>query len=223
MQFIKSSQIGRIKPARPERRTFFHRTAASALDVATLFRHALFHDIKGTLFNYGVNVGMTLLALVLMRHMHTGAYQLFYNYVTGDLNPGILIILAAFTIVLVGAEFIFVGLTFYPKGYVPNLIVKLVTSIRDSIVVLSGASLSLAVLMFGQDPVGRWEACATAVIYFASAYLIAFLLLAPYWLESRRIGDRVALVVAGLGLLLLVWFWPDLFSPDFIKLDSIVG
>jgi hypothetical protein len=205
------------------RRSFIGRTTDSAIDVITLFRHALFHDIKGTLFNYGVNVAMTLLALVLMRHMHTGAYQLFYSFVTGVLNPGILIILAAFTIVLVGLEFIFVGLTFYQKGFVPKLVVKLITSIRDSIVVLSGASLSLAVLMFGQDPVGRLEACATAVIYFASAYLIAFLLLAPYWLESRRIGDRVALVVAGLGLLLLVWFWPDLFSPDFIKLDSIVG
>ncbi len=223
MQFIKSSQIGRIKPARPERRTLFHRTAASAIDVVTLFRHALFHDIKGTLFNYGVNVAMTMLALILMRHMHTGAYQLFYSFVTGVLNPGILIILAAFTIVLVGAEFIFVGLTFYPKGYVPNIIVKLVTSIRDSIVVLSGASLSLAVLMFGQDPVGRWEACATAVIYFASAYLVAFLLLAPFWLDSRRMTDRVALVMAGSGLLLLVWFWPDLFSPDFFKIDKIIG
>jgi hypothetical protein len=98
-----------------------------------------------------------------------------------------------------------------------------VTSIRDSIVVLSGAALSLAVLMFGQDPVGRWEACATAVIYFASAYLVAFLLLAPFWLDSRRMTDRVALVLAGTGLLLLVWLWPDLFSPDFIKLDRIIG
>ena len=196
MQFIKSSQIGKIKPARPERRTLFHRTAASAIDVVTLFRHAMFHDIKGTLFNYGVNVAMTLLAILLMRHMHSGAYQLFYNFVTGVLNPDILIILASFTIVLVGAEFIFVGLTFYPKGFVPNPIVKLVTSIRDSIVVLSGASLSLAVLMFGSDPLGRWEACATAIVYFASAYLVAFLLLAPFWLDSRRMTDRVALVTA---------------------------
>jgi hypothetical protein len=216
----------RIKAIRnpvENRRSFLGRTADSAIDVVTLFHHALFHDIKGTLFNYAVNVGMTVLALVLMRHMHTGAYQLFYNFVTGVLNPGILIVLAAFTIVLVGAEFIFVGLTFYQKGYVPKLVVKLITSIRDSIVVLSGASLSLAVLMFGDDPVGRWEACATAVIYFASAYLIAFLLLAPYWLDSRRIGDRVALVMAGAGLLILVWFWPDLFSPDFIKIDRVIG
>jgi hypothetical protein len=223
MQFIKSSQIGKIKPARPERRTLFHRTAASAIDVVTLFRHALFHDIKGTLFNYATNVVMTMMALILMRHMHTGAYQLFYNFVTGVLNPSILIILASFTIVLVGAEFIFVGLTFYPKGYVPNLMVKLVTSIRDSIVVLSGASLSLAALMFGGDPVGRWEACATAVVYFASAYLVAFLLLAPFWLDSRRLTDRIALVGAGAGLLLLVWFWPDLFSPELIKLDKVIG
>jgi hypothetical protein len=223
MQFIRSSQIGRIKPARPERRTLFHRTAASAIDVVTLFRHALFHDIKGTLFNYAVNVAMTLLAILLMRHMHTGAYQLFYNFVTGVLNPDILIILASFTIVLVGLEFIFVGVTFFPKGYVPNAVVKLVTSIRDSIVVLSGASLSLAMLMFGQDPVGRWEACATAVVYFFSAYLVAFLLLAPFWLDSRRMTDRVALVTVGVGLLALVWFWPDLFSPDMIRLNEIIG
>ena len=223
MQFIRSSQIGRIRPAKPERRTWFHRSAASAVDVVTLFRHALFHDIKGTLFNYAVNVCMTLLALVLMRHMHTGAYALFYNFVTGVLNLSILIILASFTIVLVGLEFIFVGVTFFPKGYVPNLMVKLVTSIRDSIVVLSGAALSLALLMFGQDPLGRWEAFATAVIYFASAYLVAFLLLAPFWLDSRRMTDRVALVCAGAGLLALVWFWPDLFSPDVIRIDKLSG
>ena len=205
------------------RRSFLGRTTDSAIDVVTLFHHALFHNFRGTLFNYAVNVGMTVLALVLMRHMHTGAYALFYNFVTGVLNPSILIILASFTIVLVGAEFIFVGLTFYQKGFVPKLVVQLITSIRDSIVVLSGASLSLAVLMFGNDPVGRLEALATAVIYFASAYLIAFLLLAPYWLDSRRIGDRVALIVAGSGLLLLVWFWPDLFSPDTIRLNDIIG
>lgn len=205
------------------RRSFLGRTADSAIDVVTLFHHALFHNIKSTLFNYAVNVGMTVLALVLMRHMHTGAYALFYSFVTGVLNPSILIILAAFTIVLVGAEFIFVGLTFYQKGFVPKLVVQLITSIRDSIVVLSGACLSLAVLMFGQDPVGRWEALATSVVYFGSAYLIAFLLLAPFWLDSRRITDRVALVVVGAGLLLLVWFWPDLFSPDFIRIDSVIG
>ena len=223
MQFIRLSQIGRIKPAKPERRTWFHRSAASAADVVTLFRHALFHDVLGTLFNYAVNVAMTLLAILLMRHMHTGAYQLFYSFVTGVLNPDILIIVASFTIVLVALEFIFVGVTFYPKGYVPNPVVKLVTSVRDSIVVLSGAALSLAVLMFGHDPVGRWEACATAVVYFLSAYLVAFLLLAPFWLDSRRITDRAALVCAGLGLLALVWFWPDLFSPDMIRLDKIIG
>lgn len=205
------------------RRSFLGRTADSAIDVVTLFHHALFHNFKSTLFNYAVNVGMTVLALVLMRHMHTGAYALFYNFVTGVLNPSILIILAAFTIVLVGAEFIFVGLTFYQKGYVPKLVVQLITSIRDSIVVLSGACLSLAVLMFGNDPVGRWEALATSVVYFLSAYLIAFLLLAPYWLDSRRIGDRVALVFAGAGLLALVWFWPDLFSPDRIRINDIIG
>lgn len=205
------------------RRSFLGRTTDSAIDVVTLFHHALFHNFKDTLFNYAVNVGMTVLALVLMRHMHTGAYQLFYSFVTGVLNPGILIILGAFTIVLVGAEFIFVGVTFYPKGYVPALVVKLITSVRDSIVVLSGAALSLAALMFGSDPVGRWEACATAVVYFASAYVIAFLLLAPFWLDSRRVTDRVALVVVGAGLLALVWFWPDLFSPDVIRLDSIIG
>jgi len=223
MQFIRSSQIGRIKPARMERRTLFHRTAASAIDVVTLFRHALFHDVKSTLFNYAVNVGMTLLALLLMRHMHSGAYELFYNFVTGVLNLGILIILATFTVILVGAEFIFVGVTFFPKGYVPTLMVKLITSIRDSVVVLSGASLSLAVLMFSNDPVGRWEACATAVIYFASAYFIAFLLLAPFWLDSRRLTDRLSLVFAGSGLIALAWFWSDLFSPEFIKLTSLIG
>ena len=218
--FIK---VRALKNPVENRRSLLGRTTDSAIDVVTLFHHALFHNFKGTLFNYAVNVGMTVLALVLMRHMHTGAYALFYNFVTGVLNPGILIILASFTIVLVGAEFIFVGLTFYQKGYVPKLVVQLITSIRDSIVVLSGASLSLAVLMFGNDPVGRLEACATAVIYFASAYLIAFLLLAPYWLDSRRIGDRVALVFAGAGLLLLVWFWPDLFSPDTFRLNDIIG
>lgn len=218
--FIK---IRSLKNPVENRRSFLGRTADSAIDVVTLFHHALFHNFKGTLFNYAVNVGMTVLALLLMRHMHTGAYQLFYNFVTGVLNPSILIILASFTIVLVGAEFIFVGVTFFQKGYVPKLVVQLITSIRDSIVVLSGTSLSLALLMFGQDPVGRWEALATSVVYFASAYLIAFLLLAPYWLDSRRITDRVALVIVGLGLLALVWFWPDFFSPDYIKIDKIIG
>lgn len=218
--FIK---IRTLKNPVENRRSFLGRTTDSAIDVVTLFHHALFHNFRDTLFNYAVNVGMTVLALVLMRHMHTGAYELFYSFVTGVLNPGILIILAAFTIVLVGAEFIFVGLTFYQKGFVPKLVVKLITSIRDSIVVLSGASLSLAVLMFGDDPVGRWEALATAVIYFLSAYLIAFLLLAPYWLDSRRIGDRVALVTVGAGLLALVWFLPDIFSPDTFRLNDIIG
>jgi hypothetical protein len=199
------------------------RTAGSVADVVTLFRLAIFHDFKGTLFNYGVNVSVTLLALLMMRHMHTSAYDFFYSFVTGVLNPGILVIMASLTIVLVGAEFIFVGVTFYPKGHVPTLMVKLITSVRDSIVVLSGASLALAVLMFGSDPAGRLKALAIAVVYFASAYLMAFLCLAPFWLDSRRMTDRVALVAAGSGLILLVWFWPDLFSPDVLRLDYITG
>ena len=194
------------------------RTAGSVADVLTLFKLAIFHDIKTTLLNYVMNVFITLLAILLMRHMHTAAYQVFYNFVTGVLNPSVLIIMASLTIVLLGLEFIFVGVTFYPKGHVPTLMVQLITSIRDSIVVLSGAALSLAVLMFSSDPIERLKAVAIAAVYFASAYFIAFLCLAPFWLESRRISDRLSLVVAGAGLIALVWYWPDLFSPDVINL-----
>lgn len=221
MSFIRFSRPGQTRAVRDS--GLLLRTAGSVADVVTLFRLAIFHDIKSTLFNYVVNVCITLLALLLMRHMHTGAYTVFYNFVTGVLNPGILIIMASLTIVLVGLEFIFVGVTFFPKGHVPTLMVKLIASVRDSIVVLSGAALSLALLMFGGDPVGRLKALALAAMYFAFAYLMAFLCLAPFWLDSRRVTDRVALVAAGSGLIALVWFWPDLFDPDVLKLDSIIG
>jgi len=221
MPFIRFSRPGQTRVARGP--GLFLRTAGSVSDVVTLFRLAIFHDIKGTLFNYLVNVCITTLALLLMRHMHTAAYGVFYNFVTGVLNPSVLIIMASLTIVLVGLEFIFVGLTFYPKGHVPTLMVRLITSIRDSIVVLSGASLSLAVLMFGSDPIERLKACAIAAVYFGSAYFMAFLCLAPFWLDSRRLSDRIALVLAGAGLIALVWYWPDLFSPEVLHLDAILG
>ncbi|MGE5625152.1 MAG: hypothetical protein ACM3ZT_06365 [Bacillota bacterium] len=197
------------------------RTAGSVADVLTLFKLAIFHDVKGTLFNYVVNVLVAILALVMMRHMHTEAYQVFYNFVTGVLNPSVLIVMAMLTIVLVGLEFIFVGVTFYPKGHVPTLVVKLITSIRDSTVVLSGATLSLAVMMYDKDPEERIKAVALSALYFASAYFIAFVTLAPFWLDSRRFSDRVALVLAGGGLIALVWYWPDLFNPEFINLNWI--
>ena len=199
------------------------RTAGSVADVLTLFRLAIFHDIKSTLFNYAVNVCITLLALLLMRHMHSAAYAVFYNFVTGVLNPSVLIIMASLTIALVGFEFIFVGVTFFPKGHVPTLMVKLITSIRDSIVVMSGAALSVAVVMYGADPVDRLKAIALSVLYFASAYLVAFLCLAPFWLDSRRLTDRISLVLAGSGLVALVWFWPDLFSPEVLDLNRLIG
>lgn len=198
------------------------RTAGSVADVLTLFRLAIFHDIKSTLFNYLVNVCITLLALVLMRHMHNAAYEVFYNFVTGVLNPGILIVMASLTIALLGLEFIFVGVTFYPKGHVPTLMVKLITSIRDSIVVMSGAALALAAVMYGADAGDRIRAIALSVLYFASAYLVAFLCLAPFWLDSRRLTDRISLVLAGAGLIALVWFWPDIFSPQVLNLDSLL-
>ncbi len=199
------------------------RTAGSVADVLTLFRLAIFHDFKSTLFNYCVNVCITLLALLLMRHMHTAAYTVFYNFVTGVLNPSILIIMASLTIALMGFEFIFVGVTFYPKGHVPTLMVKLITSIRDSIVVMSGAALSVAAVMYGADPVERLKAVALAVLYFGSAYMVAFLCLAPFWLESRRLTDRISRVMAGGGLIALVWFWPDIFSPEVLNLNAILG
>ncbi len=139
MPFIRFSRPGHTKAVRES--GLLLRTAGSVADVLTLFRLAIFHDIKSTLFNYMVNVCITLLALLLMQHMHTAAYGVFYNFVTGVLNPSILLIMASLTIALVGAEFIFVGVTFLPKGHVPTLMVKLITSIRDSIVVLSRAAL----------------------------------------------------------------------------------
>ena len=221
MPFIRFSRPGHTKAVRES--GLLLRTAGSVADVLTLFRLAIFHDIKSTLFNYMVNVCITLLALLLMQHMHTGAYQVFYNFVTGVLNPSILIIMASLTIALVGFEFIFVGVTFLPKGHVPTLMVKLITSIRDSIVVLSGAALSLAMVMFGADPGDRLRAIALSVLYFASAYLVAFLCLAPFWLDSRRLTDRISLVLAGSGLIALVWFWPDIFSPEVLDLDRLIG
>ena len=219
MPFIRLSRPGHTKAVRES--GLIYRTAGSVADVLTLLKLAIFHDIKSTLFDYGVNVFVTMLALLLMRHMHTAAYDVFYNFVTGVLNPSILIIMASLTIVLVGLEFIFVAVTFFPKGHVPTLMVKLITSIRDSIVVLSGAALSLALLMYSGDPVDRIKAIALAVLYFGSAYFVAFLGLAPFWLDSRRLSDRISLVLAGVGLIALVWFWPDLFSPDVLQLDAI--
>jgi len=52
---------------------------------------------------------------------------------------------------------------------------------------------------------------------------MAFLCLAPFWLDSRRLSDRIALVLAGIGLIALVWFWPDIFSPGVDQLRAITG
>ena len=201
----------------------FKRAAASAIDVASLFRIAIFQDFRSTLISYAVNLTFTLAAMLLMQRMHSSAYNLFYNFVTGALNPSILIIMGCLTVVLIGAEFILVGVTFFQKGYIPPLALKLIMSIRNSIVMQSGVTFALAIVMFASDPLARWKAYATAVVYLASAYVVAFLGLAPYYLESNRIADRVSLVIAGVGLILLVWFWPDIFSPEVIRLKEIIG
>ena len=201
----------------------FKRAAASVIDVASLFRIAIFNDFKSTLVSYAVNITFTVAAMLLMQRMHSSAYQLFYNFVTGALNPSILIIMGCLTVVLIGAEFILVGLTFFQKGYIPPLALKLIMSIRNSIVMQSGVTFALAIVMFASDPLSRWKAYATAVVYLGSAYVVAFLGLAPYYLESNRVADRISLVVAGVGLILLVWFWPDLFSPQVLRLQEIIG
>ena len=199
------------------------RMVTSVVDVVTLFRIAIFQDFKSTLFSYAVNVTVTLGAMVLMRRMHSEAYDVFYNFVTGVLNPSVLVVQAALMMVILGMEFILVGFTFYQKGYVPPLAMKIVLGIRSSIVVQSGVTFALAVAMFASDPVTQWKAYATAVTYLASAYLFAFLGLAPFYLESNRLSDRVSLIVAGGGLIALVWFWPDIFSPGVDQLKAITG
>ncbi len=201
----------------------FARTATSVMDVMSLFRLAIFKDFLSTLFSYVVNIALTLVALFLMRRMHSDAYDVFYNFVTGALNPSTLIVMASLMVALIGAEFILVGCTSFQKGYIPPLAIKVVFSVRNSIVMQSGVVLALAVVMFAADPVSRWKAYATAVIYLASAYLVAFLGLAPFYLESNRLMDRVSLIVAGAGLLALVWFWPDIFSPEVIRLRQVIG
>ena len=201
----------------------FRRMVTSVVDVATLFHIAIFNGFTGTLFSYAVNVTVTLGAMVLMRRMHTEAYNIFYNFVTGVLNPSVLVVQAALVVVIVGFEFIVVGVTNYEKGYVPPIMMKIIMGIRSSIVVQSGVTFALAVAMFASDPVTRWKAYATAVIYLSSAYVFAFLCLAPFWLESRRMTDRLALIAAGGGLIALVWYWPDIFSPEVIKFKSVTG
>lgn len=201
----------------------FKRTATSVIDVVSLFRIAIFQDFKGTLLSYAVNLTFTLAAMLLMQRMHSGAYQVFYNFVTGALNPSVLIVMACLMIALIGVEFIVVGCTFFQKGYIPPVALKLVMSIRNSIVMQSGVTFALAIVMFASDPVSQWKAYATAVVYLASAYVVAFLGLAPFYLESNRIADRISLVLAGVGLIALVWFWPDLFSPEVLRLKDIIG
>ncbi len=148
----------------------FARTATSVIDVVSLLRLAIFKDFLSTLFSYAVNIGLTLAALLLMRRMHSAAYDVFYNFVTGALNPSVLIVMASLVIALIGAEFIFVGCTNFQKGYIPPVALKVIFSIRNSIVMQSGVVLALAVVMFADDPMSRWKAYATAVIYLASAY-----------------------------------------------------
>ena len=201
----------------------FARTATSVIDVVSLLRLAIFKDFLSTLFSYAVNIALTLAALLLMRRMHSAAYDVFYNFVTGALNPNLLIVMASLVIALIGAEFILVGCTNFQKGYIPPVALKVIFSIRNSIVMQSGVVLALAVVMFSDDPVSRWKAYATAVVYLFSAYLVAFLGLAPFYLESNRKGDRLSLVVAGAGLIALVWFWPDIFSPEVIRLKQVIG
>lgn len=199
------------------------RILTSMADVVTLFHIAIFKDFTSTLFSYSVNVTVTLGAMVLMRRMHTAAYEVFYNFVTGVLNPSVLIVQAALVVVILGFEFIIVGITDYEKGYVPPIMMKIIMGIRSSIVVQSGVTFALAVAMFASDPVTQWRAYATAAIYLGSAYVFAFLGLAPYWLESRRLSDRISLIAAGAGLIALVWYWPDIFSPDVIKFKAVTG
>lgn len=201
----------------------FARTATSVMDVVSLFKLAIFKDFLATLFSYAVNIALTLVALLLMRRMHSEAYDVFYNFVTGALNPSTLIVMASLMVALIGAEFILVGCTSFQKGYIPPLALKVIFSIRNSIVMQSGVVFALAIVMFATDPISRWKAYATAVIYLASAYLVAFLGLAPFYLESSRWADRISLIVAGAGLIALVWFWPDIFSPEVIRIRQVIG
>lgn len=198
------------------------RTARSVVDVATVFRVAIFHDFTGTLISCGQNVVFTLAAAFLMRRMHNGAFEVFHNFATGVLNPNTLMVMATFAILLMGAEFVFLGLTTYPKGYIPGLFLKFVFSIRNSIVVMSGVAIGLAIFMFASDPIGKWDAYVIAVIYFASGYFMAFLCVAPFYLESNRLMERLSMIAAGAGLISLVWFWPDLFDPERIHLSQFM-
>src|SRR5579871_3980915 len=170
MLFIRSSQPGHTRGS-----GLLLRTAGSVGDVITLFRLAIFEGFTGTLFSYAVNVTVTLGAMVLMRRMHSAAYDVFYNFVTSVLNPSVLIVQAALVVVILGFEFILVGITSYEKGYVPPIMMKIIMGIRSSIVVQSGVTFALAVAMLASDPVTQWRAYATAAIYLASAYVFAFL------------------------------------------------
>ena len=117
----------------------FARTTTSVMDVVSLFRLAIFKDFLATLFSYAVNIALTLAALLLMRRMHSDAYDVFYNFVTGALNPGTLIVMASLMVALIGAEFILVGCTTFQKGYIPPLALKVIFSIRNSIVKIGRA------------------------------------------------------------------------------------
>lgn len=198
------------------------RTARSMMEVASVFRVAIFHDLAGTLFSCGQNILFTLMAAFLMRRMHSGAYGVFHNFATGVLSPNTLVVLAALAILLMGVEFIFLGFTTYPKGHIPALFLKLVLSIRNSIVVMSGVAIGLAIFMFAADPVDKWDAYVVAVIYFAGGYLVAFLCVAPFYLDSNKLMERLSLILAGAGLIALVWFWPDLFDPARLHFSALL-
>ncbi len=177
-----------------------------------LLHHSIIRDMGKSLTNLGINLLLGFVASLMMLHLHRGVYHSFESFMSGAISPDILMVLIPVSLILIGVEFLFLGLTPYEKGRVTRLFTTLILGVKDSIVVVSGLSMGMACATFIQNPYTAWSSFLIAMFYFAIAFFLAFICFAPFFTDLNGIKSRIAFIIVGVGFLLLAVYYPYLFS-----------
>ncbi|MDE2196249.1 MAG: hypothetical protein KGJ56_03560 [Gammaproteobacteria bacterium] len=177
-------------------------------EIFGLIHHSLIRDLEESLSNLFINLVLGFIASLLMLHLHQDAYRTFENYMTAAVDPGIVLVLAPVSMILIGVEFLFLAVTPYRKGRVPRLFVSLILGVKGSIVVVSGLSLGMACAAFFHNPDAAMNAFIISLIYFMIAFFLAFTCFAPFYTDLNGFKSRIAFIVVGLGFPLLATYYP---------------
>lgn len=179
-------------------------------EVLVLLHHSMVRDVGKSVSNLLINLFLGFIASLMMQHLHQGAYESFQNYISGAVSPDILLVLTPVSMILIGAEFLFLAFAPYEKGRVPKPFTSLILGIKDSIVVVAGLSMGMACASLLRNPYTAWSAFLISMFYFVIAFFLAFLCFAPFYADLKGLGSRLAFVIVGVGFLVLSAYYPYL-------------